>query len=650
MKKQFIINALLAICLSQFLFNSCQHEDATLQLNVSMDSLSIQSTDTVNELTLSTTPRGKINYTITQKPSWLSIDKMSGSSSGDNVILKIRPVLSNLGLGQYNGKVSIITDVAGTRDVYVCLQVKTSPKLKTNLTSITFPENSYSSDLILENSGVGYLYWSMGKSSDWLTLSSNSGYLNTGQKTTVRITVNRDYLEENSYSANIAINSTSEKTPLVIPVTMKVPRITALKVGNPNILFDYDQITSEVYLKNAGNTTVNWSVTPKSYYTVNPNNGTLNKKDSVKLTITLDRSAFQTGTFTSDIPVSSIENAQTVIHTTINHLATTKWTLDRNVIDADFCRNTNRIVIASGNPNRLSVIDPETQSIQSVDLGNIPKCISVNKNGDHAIVGSDKQISLVNLNTMTVEKNWSISCSALSVVLTTNNWVYVFPQNGGWEGVHCINLQTGTETVDKSTWIYGGGATGRIHPSEKYIYITDCGTSSHTLLKCSANTGVSNLIYAAPNVGNFPINGNLWFSEDGDRIFTGGKTVFRSSDVISLDMAVNGTVSCSGSIRSLFHSKTTGQFFLIANNSDWYYGYRGNPEVLCYNYSDLNYVRTYPLEPFVNLAGKPGGKLCKAEGNFIYVNKAGTKMYVITKAESSSAISNKWAIQKMDIH
>jgi hypothetical protein len=140
------------------------------------------------------------------------------------------------------------------------------------------------------------------------------------------------------------------------------------------------------------------------------------------------------------------------------------------------------------------------------------------------------------------------------------------------------------------------------------------------------------------------MNGDLWFSEDGDRIFTKGKTVLKTSENQANDMIYNGSLSCDGSIKTLFHSKLSDKIFLVTQTDSWTGGVPAS-EVLVFNYSYLNYLESYPLEPFIS----QNNTLYNSEGNFVFANSAGTRIYVIVEADKSSGFLNDYAIQNIDI-
>ena len=626
---------------------SCRKDDngqlVDLHLNASPDTLVILDSDSIKEIFLSTQPKGAIEYTISQKPDWLYISPLNGTLNGNILSIKIRPVKDNLAEGIYKGKINIISNIAGTADVYVKMAVNGHPKIRTNLSAITFPENVSETELVVENIGTGILNWSINNTTKWITLSQTSGYLMKGEKNTLKITCNRIGLDVNTYTSSLTITSNSETLLQPLPISMTVGKTTAMTIHEKSLLFDYFVDNMNVYLKNTGNSTFNWNSSKESFFTLSPNNGSLPKGDSVKINIALNRASFETGIFKSNIFITNNDNGKDTIKTQINHFRNTKWNLNRNVVDAEFCRATNKIVIVSSNPNSISIIDPDLKTIESINLNSVPTCISINKNGDHAAVGHNGLVSFVNLNTKSIEKEYSVSCDPIDIVLTTSNWAYVFPVRDQWANIHCINLQNGAETLHTGNSIYAG-TLAKLHPSEKWIYGANNGLSPSDIEKYSVESGTASYLYDSPYHGDYPMSGNIWFSEDGDRIFTKGKTVLKLSTDRANDMIYNGSVSCTDVIRTLFHSKIIDKFFVVTQSGYWSDVISAS-EVLVYNYSYLNYLTKYTLEPFMVPMNQTGGKLYNAEGNYVFVKNDGKKLYVIVEANKDSGLLNDWAIQ-----
>lgn len=287
MKSKFII--LMILFLGILVFTNCKKDEESplvdVHLNTSPDTLIIIDSDTLKELFLSTQPQGKVEYTISQKPEWLSIEPVKGTIDGNLLTLKIKPLKEGLNEGIYKGKISIISNIAGTSNIIVQMSVNGHPKIRTNVSEISFPADVSESNLIIENTGTGMLQWSISNTTKWLILSDTSGYLEKGEKSSVKVKCNRTNLDVSNYTTSLTFISNSETTIQPIPVSMAVPKIFALQLSKKSLLFDYFADENYIYIKNTGNSSFTWSSVYDNYYTLAPNNGTLNRNDSVKIKI-----------------------------------------------------------------------------------------------------------------------------------------------------------------------------------------------------------------------------------------------------------------------------------------------------------------------------------------------------------------------------
>lgn len=645
--KLLFISFLLGIII---VFSACKEEALVdVELKVSPDTLIMMDTDTAMAVFLSTHPKGKVEFLISQKPAWLKIEPEKGLIDGKLFPVKIVPLLTNLSPGTHDGTVSITSDIAGTLEVKVSLLVHVHPKLKISVSQLSFPENSNQAVFELENTGTGTVTWSSANVATWLTLSRTSGTLAAGQKTTITATCIRNNMDIGTYNSSFIINSNSEVAVQPVTVSMTVPRLVILEISQQNVTFDYLTSTITLNLKNSGNCSFDWSAVAGNYIRLDKSSGALGKAETTDIIISADRSNLQSGTFQSTIVFTYNQNSSYTTAVSIKNFVNTKWLFDRNIVDAEFCRATNKIVIISTNPDRLSVIDPDQKTIESVSLHTTPRCVSISRNGHYAAVGHNGMISYINMDTKTLEKEFLVGCDVLDVILTTSGWIYAFPVRDQWTRLSCVNTTTGVVTLQTGNSIYAG-EVGALHPSESWIYAADNGISPDDIEKFSIGTGTAALLYDSPYHGDYPMGGNLWFSEDGDRIFTRARTVLRTSTDKASDMIYNGTVACSNNIKTLFHSKVIDKFFLVTQTYNSSYTEQiPSQEVLVFNYSYLNYISKYTLEQFVVPTSSTTAKFVNAEGLYVFVNKEGTKLYVLSRAAKGSGLLNDCAMQIIDI-
>lgn len=191
-----------------------------------------------------------------------------------------------------------------------------------------------------------------------------------------------------------------------------------------------------------------------------------------------------------------------------------------------------------------------------------------------------------------------------------------------------------------------------MHPSGKYIYGTDNGLSPSDIEKYDIQNRGEKVLYDSPYHGDYNIGGNLWFSEDGARIFTRGKTVLTVSEFKANDMIYNGTINLQNSnslIEWLDHSAIKSNLYILSSsvNSNWT---RSNnlPYVFVHNSTNLTYKTKLELENFYVYDNKGIPTTYLPDPYFVFSNSTGNNIYVITKATGSS-LENKCALEKIKI-
>jgi len=174
----------------------------------------------------------------------------------------------------------------------------------------------------------------------------------------------------------------------------------------------------------------------------------------------------------------------------------------------------------------------------------------------------------------------------------------------------------------------------RLDPTENYLYGVSYNSFPSDLHKFDLSNGVADYLYDSPYHGDHEMSDNLWLSEDGDRIFTKGNSVFKTNTLRNNDLIYIGNLSNPSYINCLFHSKINDKIFVVNSSNNIVYSY---------NYSTLTLSNQYLLESFLIRTNATSGALDNSIGKYIFVNNIGTDIYIITK----SASYDVWALQNL---
>jgi len=416
------------------------------------------------------------------------------------------------------------------------------------------------------------------------------------------------------------------------------------------ILLDYE-FTKEslsIYIKNKGNTDFDWNWDKNSHnlLALEPDSGSLKAGDSIAVRMTLDRTNLITQKDTLETFITNSADQEETLYIQFGNFVEQKQLITGTVIDAEYDRNNDVLVVVSENPNELRIFDMTDQSVQSISLNLPPTCVSIGMNGTHAAVGHNGWFSYVNLATSELEKTYAVTTNAYDIILAPNDWVYVLPKEDQWVRMRCINLSNGTETEHTGNFIRER-TNVKLHPSGDYIYGATNGSSPSDFEKYDITGGTADFLYDSPYHGDYPFDGNIWISEDGKRLFAKSRRVFNASLNEANDMTYNGELVGDGNVITLDYSSAAKKVYTVFTTGD----FEGKPtnEIRKYETDYLAFKGTVELPGFFIPNGNDGGEIYKSLGYFGFFNSSGTKYHVLVKAEEGSGAQNEWAIATIDV-
>jgi hypothetical protein len=429
------------------------------------------------------------------------------------------------------------------------------------------------------------------------------------------------------------------------------PDIKEIAYSIPDSLnFNAFNSTLILTIKNDGKALINYNINNSdSSISFSSISGAIITGQQNEIIVSANRNNLQIGKTYSQISLTINNKIETIV-VSVDNFREQKTILPTDVVDAEYSKITDQLVYVSANPSRVNIFSPGSETTETISLLYTPTCISISLDGKTAAVGHDGHITYVNLNNKSVINTYDVSCSANDIVLGNNKWAYVFPEQDQWEYIRCINLnlQENNEVSHSGNQIYAG-TKGRLHPSGKYIYGANNGLSPSDIEKYNIQNGKLEYSNDSPYHGDYPMNGNLWFSEDGTRIFTRGKTVLKTSETKSQDMLYNGKINTdsNASIEWLDHSSNKSNLYILLSAGDQWTK-KKSPFIYVYNASNLNYKTKIELEKFPVPNNNGGGKFYDAEPYFAFSTSTGNRLYVLTKA-TGAGLDKEWAMQQINI-
>jgi uncharacterized protein (TIGR03437 family) len=313
--------------------------------------------------------------------------------------------------------------------------------------------------------------------------------------------------------------------------------------------------------------------------------------------------------------------------------------LSFEVVDAQYSRGLDRVIMVTANPNQLVVYDPFAQQVTgTVALPLPPSNVSVAPDGLHAAVGHNAWISYIDLTKPTLAKTIAIACDVLEALIGGGDYIYALPRRDQWTKIFVVRISTGADVSGSGNYSFYAGTLGRITRDGTTLYAAQNGLSPDHMQRFDVSSGTPKYQYDWQYHGTYYTGGDLWFSEDNQRIFARSGSVFRISSVQSLDMTYNGQLS--GPISSVAHSIPLNRVFALPYIGNSFY--TPTPltqgEIALYDYQFLASTGKFLLPHIGN-----NGKSYSYFGKYIFTTNDGNNVVTVMQADAAAGLLNDFA-------
>jgi len=307
------------------------------------------------------------------------------------------------------------------------------------------------------------------------------------------------------------------------------------------------------------------------------------------------------------------------------------------VVDAEYSSALDRIIAISGSPSRLNIYDPATGTNIPVALPLPANAVSVAPNGLRAAVCQDGLVTIVNLQTATIEKSVNVSVNGYDIVFAGNNYVYM-SVTGGWGASDSVNITTGVET--KADLLYDG-INFQLNAAGDAVYTSNTGTSGQQVTRYTIANGPMTRAYQSEVYPAHPAGYKVWFTRDG-RMMGDTGNVFRTGSTLAADFIYTGALSGSGgymgALGAIAHSTTRHLFASLGTPS---YNPGSGTDGTLFLHGDKYLALSSKLTlPRMTI----GAMSAESHGKFVFWDNAGAKAYVILQADASAGFLNDYGV------
>lgn len=427
-----------------------------------------------------------------------------------------------------------------------------------------------------------------------------------------------------------------------------------MNFGSPNALFTYSlnleyQTAGSFFIRNLDGGILTWEIKDKPAWLTIINSkqkGILAPGEEEVFSVLISRDNLTKGNYSGEITIwmnttEKSKKIQVVMKVLEQTLPGTVGNIEGEVVDADFCKESGLMVMAAKNPNRLYFFK-QGQPVTTMVLNKVPTSVTISESGDQvAATFTNTDLSLINPESRTITKNIPTGVLASDLALGNNGWAYLAPKPYDDYYLQSVNLNTGL--VVKNVLNLDGLSLIKKVPGKNLIYGSKVGWGPDFLIVFDISKGAANDV-----VDQWWVElAKFWFSEDGERIFTGWRKIYKSPDYLQRGSIMDKPVlageieEIAGSITAIAHSASKNEVIVA------YKSYSGGSMIL--RIDDSGYTRKQVFAVNDCLVVENGTLLTMApEVSYMYVNKSGTELYLIKKGMNYTGLTY-WFYEKIDL-
>jgi len=318
-----------------------------------------------------------------------------------------------------------------------------------------------------------------------------------------------------------------------------------------------------------------------------------------------------------------------------------KW-FEGTLKDALYCKKTDYLYMLTKSPNQLLVKTPGSDSLYTYPLDKVPNCIDVTSGGDTIVIGYNQAIvDLFNARTIEKIKSYETDCVPFDIIFGGNGWCYLAPEKDQWVYFYSLNLKKGITYRSANQSFYEKTILRKM-PGKPLLYASQSG-----LAIINIENGVANDTIPKWHESS---GGNIWFSEDGKKIFGSSKMIFRTpeytTDVFSqLNLLSIGSLDVpQQQIQYLDICKPQNCLFAVGSDYFW----------AAYNASSIYQINeiSYSSEKSIKVKSFPGTLnnqySPEMDVSYVFSNSRGTKLYALKNVRYDLQL-NKWAVEIIDL-
>ncbi|SFE65674.1 hypothetical protein [Sunxiuqinia elliptica] len=320
------------------------------------------------------------------------------------------------------------------------------------------------------------------------------------------------------------------------------------------------------------------------------------------------------------------------------------------VVDAAYDKASDRMIIATKNPDQLLIYDTRTGAESVVAMDKVPNCLELTEDNKLLVGYTTAFLAAFQLDNMELLQTYALNCIPFDLAIGENNLCYISPGGENDRNMRILNLET-EELISKGFKpyhdFYEKTIIKRVKGEPRLLATrTQVSPSGVLLFDISQGIPKDSMSYWHESVVG------IWPTNDGKRFIDSRGNVFF---IPAYDPEVNnsidgfnqyGTIELANSNVTHVDENDVSKSFFIATSDNWpnstsYY----SPSMIQEFSSDgLSLRRT--LEPSKKLLDSQ--RIAQHFVRFIFSNEAGDKLFAI-RCLTEEWNNTQWSFEEFDL-
>ena len=302
------------------------------------------------------------------------------------------------------------------------------------------------------------------------------------------------------------------------------------------------------------------------------------------------------------------------------------YRIEGDITDAEYSKSLDSLVYLLEDQSILRIVNFSDFSETDIKLERKGLRVGISPDGLFAAVSHPGLVTLVNLDSKSVIDTQEYSADWGDIALDKNNRAHLIPNRDQF--VNFLSFDFAANSVTGFIFSARANTQIRMHPNGNWIYAANVGVSPSGFEKWDVSTTPTIYTGRAPDHGTYPINGDIWISEDGDQLMVASAHFFHSSDDPSVDMTFLDKIGDGLSVKWADHSSETNEWAtLIGNNNKVSF------------YEDATFTLNGTLD-IVNIPTATGSS--PTFGTKVFQSDTGSSAIVLT---DNQVLMDKYAVQ-----